>query len=285
MRSVSSAASPQQHRKKGTRDALSLGFSGGCGGYFSQQATKSFPLRMDGVIENPGDGAMFDGQDDGANDKLGRGSRGALEHPPAPPQIHDARQAAPHHRTMSEKVGQAMDCAPLIASLEAAVGRVEVTECPRLLGELERLKAILWTRIVTVSCGTTSNQPRADAILLTLPKVAKRLAISEGRAYELARQGKLPTVKVGKYVRVEPAALDTWIVQHRDGTLDARLYTAYSQSRHDRKRPAKTPKAIGPDPGRSGRAPRRHGEHRSPVGTRRDHDPETDGAPDHSIEK
>lgn len=186
---------------------------------------------------------------------------------------------------MSEKVGQEMDCAALIASLETAVARVEVTDCLRLLGELERLKAILWTRMVTVSCGTTSNQPRVDAMLLTLPQVAKRLAISDGRAYELARQGKLPTVKVGKYVRVEPAALDTWIVQHRDGTLDLRLYTAYSISHHDRKRPAKTPQAVGSNPSRPGRAARRHGEHRGPVGTRRDPDPGADGAVDHSVEK
>jgi hypothetical protein len=62
MHSGSSAVSPKQHRKKGTRDALSLGFSKGCGGYFSQQATKSFSLRMDGVIENPGDTSCKQGE-------------------------------------------------------------------------------------------------------------------------------------------------------------------------------------------------------------------------------
>lgn len=62
MHSGSSAVSPKQHPKKGTRDALSLGFSKGCGGYFSQQATKSFSLRMDGVIENPGDTSMQAGR-------------------------------------------------------------------------------------------------------------------------------------------------------------------------------------------------------------------------------
>jgi excisionase family DNA binding protein len=228
---------------------------------------------------------MHECQDDGAGDKPGRGSGEVLDRSPAPRQIHDALETAHPYRMMSEIVGQDVACAALIASLENAVARVEVTDCPGLLGELERLKAILWTRMVTVSCGTTSSQPRADAMLLTLPQVAKRLAISDGRAYELARQGKLPTVKVGKYIRIEPAALDTWIVQHRDGTLDPRLYTAYSLSRHDRKRPAKTPQAIGPDPGRPGRAPRGHGEHRGPVGTRRDHDPGADGASDHPIEK
>ena len=155
-----------------------------------------------------------------------------------------------------------------------------------LVGLLERLKAHAWVQIL----GSHASQHDSPDVqepdrLLTIPQVAKRLAISEGRAYELARQGKLPTVKVGKYVRVEPAALDTWIVQHRDGTLDARLYTVYSSSQHDRKRPAKTPQAVGSDPGRPGRAPRGHGEHRGPVGTRRDPDPGADGAADHAGEK
>lgn len=228
---------------------------------------------------------MHDCQDDGAADKPGRGSRGALDRPLAPRQIQDARGTAHHHRMMSEECGQDMTCAALIASLEDAVARVEVTECPGLLGDLERLKAILWSRMVTVSCSPTSRQPRTDAMLLTLPQVAKRLAISKGRAYELARQGKLPTVKVGKYVRVEPAALDTWIAQHRERTLDARLYTAYSPPRHDRKRPTKTPQAVGPDPGKPGSAARRHGKHRGPVGTCRDPDPGADGAADHVVEK
>ena len=156
---------------------------------------------------------MHDGQDDGANDKLGQGRRGALDHPPAPRQIHDAREAANLHRMMSEKVGQAMDCAPLIASLEAAEVRVEVTECPRLLGELERLKAILWSRMVTGSCGAASSQLGADDVLLTLPQVAERLAIPTGYAYELARRDVLPVVRFGKYVRVSQTSLTRWIAQ------------------------------------------------------------------------
>jgi excisionase family DNA binding protein len=41
-----------------------------------------------------------------------------------------------------------------------------------------------------------------DSPLLTIPEVAKQLNVPESYAYELARQGKLPTVKIGKYVRV-----------------------------------------------------------------------------------
>ena len=155
---------------------------------------------------------MHDGQND-ANEKLGHGSRGALEHLHAPRQSHNISESAPHHRMMSERVGQQMECAPLIASLEAAVARVEVTECPRLLGELERLKAMLWSRMVTRSCGAVSSHPDADDVLLTIPQVAERLAIPTGHAYDLARRDLLPVVRFGKYVRVSAARLTRWIAQ------------------------------------------------------------------------
>jgi len=185
--------------------------------------------------------------------------------------------------------GTAMPDTEFVTMLERLEQKLPVWDraaCLHLVGLLERLKAHAWVQILGSqgSQHDTADVQESDR-LLTIPQVAKRLAISDGRAYELARQGKLPNVKVGKYVRVEPAALDAWVAQHREGTLDTRLYTAYSSSRHDRKRSAKTPQPIGPDPGRPGRAARRHDEHRGPVGTRRDPDPGADGAADHSVEK
>jgi excisionase family DNA binding protein len=43
--------------------------------------------------------------------------------------------------------------------------------------------------------------------LLTIPQVAKRLKVSDYRAYELARQGFLKSVRLGKSVRVKQSAL------------------------------------------------------------------------------
>lgn len=104
-----------------------------------------------------------------------------------------------------------MDVCTLIASMEEAIVQGKVVDVPGLLGGLERLKAILWSRMMTASYSATSPQPPDAVTLLTMPQVAKRLAIPEGRAYELARQGKLPSVKVGKYVRVPLAELETWL--------------------------------------------------------------------------
>lgn len=198
---------------------------------------------------------MHDGQDDRANNKLGRGSKRALEHPSASGQIQDAHEAAPYHRMMREKVEQAMDCAQLIAMLEAAVARVEVTECPGLLGELECLKAILWSRMVTGSCGAASSQPGADDVLLTLPQVAERLAIPTGHAYELARREVLPVVRFGKYVRVSEVSLTRWMREQT--TLQRRIdkgYVGLHSATVTLHRQTRVPANVRPEPAKPKRA-------------------------------
>ena len=119
---------------------------------------------------------------------------------------------APSPRDVRDK-RTPMEVCTLIVMLEEAIAQGKVVDVPGLLGELERLKAMLWSRMVTMSCRATSHQPPDTASLLTLPQVATRLAIPEGRAYELARQGTLPTVRVGKYVRVPLAEFETWVGQ------------------------------------------------------------------------
>ncbi|MBT2690984.1 helix-turn-helix domain-containing protein [Bacillus sp. ISL-47] len=47
--------------------------------------------------------------------------------------------------------------------------------------------------------------------LLTVPEVAKILSVSSERAYSLARRGILPTVKIGRQIRVDEGKLNDWI--------------------------------------------------------------------------
>jgi excisionase family DNA binding protein len=47
--------------------------------------------------------------------------------------------------------------------------------------------------------------------LLLIPEVADILGVSTARAYELARTGALPAVRLGRQVRVDPDALQTWL--------------------------------------------------------------------------
>ena len=47
--------------------------------------------------------------------------------------------------------------------------------------------------------------------LFRIPEVAKMLSISPERAYELARSGALPVVRLGRQLRVDPNALAEWV--------------------------------------------------------------------------
>ena len=49
--------------------------------------------------------------------------------------------------------------------------------------------------------------------LLTISEVSDLLRVPQARAYELAREGVIPTVRIGRQVRVSEAALARWIDQ------------------------------------------------------------------------
>ncbi len=83
--------------------------------------------------------------------------------------------------------------------------------CLPLLGLLERLKALAWVQILGDPLDTVDKQE--PDCLLTIPEVAKRLAIPTGHAYELARRDVLPVVRFGKYVRVSQTSLTRWVAQ------------------------------------------------------------------------
>lgn len=60
---------------------------------------------------------------------------------------------------------------------------------------------------------TGSRNGHEEGLLLTIPQVAKRLKISDYRAYELARQGILKSVRLGKSVRVQPSAVADYLAK------------------------------------------------------------------------
>ncbi len=97
-----------------------------------------------------------------------------------------------------------IDVKPHLSALEQALSEALPADCPALIGELERLKAVAWTRMLTPAYG---GQPQHPDRAYTIPEVAGILKISTYRAYELARQGKLPATKIGKLVRVSAAQL------------------------------------------------------------------------------
>jgi len=89
----------------------------------------------------------------------------------------------------------------------------------------------LLTALAARAWGVPAQQPSApDASdpLLTMLTVAEVLGIPESRARELGRRGELPTVNIGKYVRVRKSDLDTWVAAHRQNRLDQTLNRGYS---------------------------------------------------------
>ena len=99
--------------------------------------------------------------------------------------------------------------ADLLTALERALAGASAQEIPPLLGELERLKAALWARMMNphVDRDGQPETPAEDLQLLSVPQVAALLDLPKGRVYELIRQGEIPAVPVGKKnVRVPRAA-------------------------------------------------------------------------------
>lgn len=78
-----------------------------------------------------------------------------------------------------------------------------------LLIELASLQTVLLQRALS---GPFNDQE--EEILLTIPEVAKRLKVSDYRAYELARQGSLKSIRLGKTVRVKLSAIDEYLSRH-----------------------------------------------------------------------
>ncbi len=98
---------------------------------------------------------------------------------------------------------------PIVSALEEVLMQLPMSACPALVGELERLKSLALVRIMVERGATTTN----DSDVLTIPEVARRLKISKYRAYELARQGILKPIRVGRSVRVETRELTNYLLQ------------------------------------------------------------------------
>ncbi len=60
--------------------------------------------------------------------------------------------------------------------------------------------------------GTTS-----DRLLLTVEEAARRLGIGKTLAWELVWAGVLPSVRLGRCVRIPLRALEAWITEQTEG--------------------------------------------------------------------
>jgi excisionase family DNA binding protein len=156
----------------------------------------------------------------------------------------------------------------LLASPERVV-EIPVEEIPGLLVPISALKTSLMLRFIASQARGRAN-PESDGVsLITIPEAAKRLAITRGYAYELARRGELPTVQVGKkYKRVPEKGLEELMA--RQTTVASGLYAEYTNSRRsnrDRDSTQANPPGSGTDPSGPRRPRGGHRQHRGTVGT------------------
>jgi excisionase family DNA binding protein len=108
---------------------------------------------------------------------------------------------------------EVMDYIGLLERLESEMPLWRLEKCSKVLGILERLRASAWARILGGGLSEKTASQQEGGKLLTLPQVAERLAVPETYAYELARQNRLPVVRLGKYVRVPAEEFDRWVAQ------------------------------------------------------------------------
>jgi excisionase family DNA binding protein len=51
--------------------------------------------------------------------------------------------------------------------------------------------------------------------LLTAKEVAELLAVPESWVREATREGRIPHLRLGRYRRYQPAAIDAWLAENR----------------------------------------------------------------------
>lgn len=54
---------------------------------------------------------------------------------------------------------------------------------------------------------------------MTIPEAARRLSLGRATTYRLVQRGELPSVRIGRAVRVPAQALEAWVVARTSGGL------------------------------------------------------------------
>lgn len=123
-----------------------------------------------------------------------------------------------------------------------------------------------------------ADHAAGDDHLLTAREVAERLGVRPSAVYELARTGGLPTVKVGKYVRISPVALRQWLAEREAKPLSIPQLSRQDSRYEGHGAPAPSAAARA-NAGRVRRGTRNPLEHSGPIGARRDGDSRDGRAP------
>lgn len=79
-------------------------------------------------------------------------------------------------------------------------------------------------RGVCFDCGwgeaAVSVTPVSSSSLLTADDLAERWRVSKAQVYRLAREGRVPTVLIGRYYRFRLAAIEAWELEQEGASDD-----------------------------------------------------------------
>ena len=102
------------------------------------------------------------------------------------------------------------NCQALIIELEHSIQALSSQECPVLLGDLERLKAMTWTKVFTpVSPTPAEVRDQSSEQYLTVAEVIDRFKVTAPWLYRHKKQ--LPHSQPSRKVLLFPAsALEKW---------------------------------------------------------------------------
>lgn len=110
--------------------------------------------------------------------------------------------------------GNSYSIASLMTALETAVQSESIQDLPRFRGELKRLDAMAELRMITGPRPEQQRETTGKPTLLTAQQVAERLNVKKSFVYEVARQKKLRSVRLGeKYVMFTESAVDDFLTQ------------------------------------------------------------------------
>ena len=128
-----------------------------------------------------------------------------------------------------------------------AVTDVSPRDVAAIFGELERIRAVLWAKMLMPGGSPEREAAEIVPALLTVAEVAAALRFSRGHVYELVRSGNLRAVRTGRAVRIPAGALAEWQTRHRTGPVDFGDSVSLPFG-HDRPRGEAHPRDLGTQP-------------------------------------
>lgn len=102
------------------------------------------------------------------------------------------------------------------------VVRVKKVETKPVLNIQEPLQGVMEDKNTDVIFGMgvrTNTSVKAEEKVsieratLTVAEMAKYLGIGRNKAYEIVKYGSIPSLKIGKQIRIVKAALDIWLME------------------------------------------------------------------------